>query len=82
MAPQSLQHELKKLDLSPPSQREDRLKSQESSVENAPAAESMSPLDHFIRDLDERKGKLPCCQEYVQEITDIIPCSNSSKRMS
>ena len=24
-------------------------------------------LDHFIRDLDERKGKLPCCQE----VTDI-----------
>ena len=71
MVPQSLQHELKKLDLSPPSQSKDRSKSPESSVENAPAAESMSPLDHFIRDLDERKGKLPCCQEYVQEITDI-----------
>ena len=68
---QSLQHELKKLDLSPPSQSKDRSKSPESSVENAPAAESMSPLDHFIQDLDERKGKLPCCQEYVQEITDI-----------
>ena len=68
---QSLQHELKKLDLSPPSQGRDRSKSPESSVENAPAAESMSPLDNFIRDLDERKGKLPCCQEYVQEITDI-----------
>ena len=68
---QSLQHELKKLDLSPPSQSKDRSKSPESSVENAPAAESMSPLHHFIRDLDERKGKLPCCQEYVQEITDI-----------
>ena len=68
---QSLQHELKKLDPSPPSQSKDRSKSPESSVENAPAAESMSPLDHFIRDLDERKGKLPCCQEYVQEITDI-----------
>ena len=68
---QSLQHELKKLNLSPPSQSKDRSKSPESSVENAQAAESMSPLDHFIRDLDERKGKLPCCQEYVQEITDI-----------
>ena len=68
---QSLQHELKKLDLSPPSQSKDRSKSPESSVENAQAAESTLPLDHFIRDLDERKGKLPCCQEYVQEITDI-----------
>ena len=28
---------------------------------------SLSPLDLFIRDLDERKGKLPCCQE----VTDI-----------
>ena len=27
----------------------------------------MTPLDHFIRDLDERKGKIPCCQE----VTDI-----------
>ena len=68
---QSLQHELKKLDLSPPSQSKDRSKSTESSVENAQAAESTLPLDHFIRDLDERKGKLPCCQEYVQEITNI-----------
>ena len=68
---QSLQHELKKLNLSPPSQSKDRSKSPESSVENAQAAESTLPLDHFIRDLDERKGKLPCCQEYVQEITDI-----------
>ena len=68
---QSLQYELKKLDLSPPSQSKDRSKSPESSVENAQAAESTLPLDHFIRDLDERKGKLPCCQEYVQEITDI-----------
>ena len=68
---QSLQHELKKVDLSPPNQNKDRSKSAESSVENAPAAESTSPLDHLIRDLDERKGKLPCCQEYVQEITDI-----------
>ena len=68
---QSLQHELKKLNLSPPSQSKDRSKSPESSVENAQAAETTLPLDHFIRDLDERKGKLPCCQEYVQEITDI-----------
>ena len=33
----------------------------------APATESLSPLDLFIRDLDERKGKLPYCQE----VTDI-----------
>ena len=30
-------------------------------------AASWSPLDLFIRDLDEQKGKLPCCQE----VTDI-----------
>ena len=64
---QSLKHQLKKLDLSPPSQREDESKSAEFSNENAPAAESMSPLDLFIRDLGERKGKLPCCQD----VTDI-----------
>ena len=33
----------------------------------APATEFLSPLDLFIRDLDERKGKLPYCQE----VTDI-----------
>ncbi len=30
-------------------------------------SEYMSPLDLFIRELDERKGKIPCCQE----VTDI-----------
>ena len=64
---ESLEHESKKLDVARPNQRDDGSKSAESSYENAPAAESLSPLDHFIRDLDERKGKLPCCQEYVQE---------------
>ena len=34
---------------------------------SAPATESLSPLDLFTRDLDERKGKLRCCQE----VTDI-----------
>ena len=29
--------------------------------------EAMSPLDLFIRDLDEKRGKIPCCQE----VTDI-----------
>ena len=58
--------------MSRPNQREDETKSAESSNESAPAAaESLLPLDLFIRDLDERKGKLPCCQEYVQEVTDI-----------
>ena len=66
---ESLEHEFKKLDVSRPKQREDESKSAESSNENAPAAaESLLPLDHFIQDLDERKGKLPCG---CQEVTDI-----------
>ena len=66
---ESLEHEFKKLDVSRPNQREDESKSAESSNENAPAAaESLLPLDHFIQDLDERKGKLPCG---CQEVTDI-----------
>ena len=31
----------------------------------------MSPLDLFIRDLDEKKGKLPCCQEVVDIQTGV-----------
>ena len=66
---ESLEHEFKKLDVSRPNQREDESKSPESSNENAAAAaESLLPLDHFIQDLDERKGKLPCG---CQEVTDI-----------
>ena len=66
---ESLEHEFKKLDVSRPKQREDESKSAESSNENAPAAaESLLPLDHFIQDLDERKGKLPC---QCKEVTDI-----------
>ena len=65
---ESLEHEFKKLDVRRPNQGEDESKSAQSSNENAPAAaESLSPLDHFIQDLDERKGKLPCCKE----LTDI-----------
>ena len=65
---ESLEHEFKKLDVRRPNQGEDESKSSESSNENAPAAaESLLPLDHFIQDLDERKGKLPCCKE----VTDI-----------
>ena len=66
---ESLEHEFKKLDVSRPNQREDESKSAESSNEDVPAAaESLLPLDHFIQDLDERKGKLPCG---CQEVTDI-----------
>ena len=46
---ESLEHEFKKLDVRRPNQGEDESKSSESSNENAPAAaESLSPLDHFI----------------------------------
>ena len=66
---ESLEHEFKKLDVSRPNQREDESKSPESSNEDVPAAaESLLPLDHFIQDLDERKGKLPC---QCKEVTDI-----------
>ena len=66
---ESLEHEFKKLDVSRPNQREDESKSAESSNEDVPAAaESLLPLDHFIQDLDERKGKLPC---QCKEVTDI-----------
>ena len=55
---ESLEHEFKKLDVRRPNQGEDESKLSESSNENAPAAaESLLPLDHFIQDLDERKGK-------------------------
>ena len=37
----------------------------------APATESLSPLDLFIRDLDERKGNLPYCQE-VRDIQNSV----------
>ena len=30
------------------------------------ASKSMSPLDLFVRDLDERKGKIPCYQEVTE----------------
>ena len=66
---ESLEHEFKKLDVRRPNQGEDESKLSESSNENAPAAaESLLPLDHFIQDLDERKGKLPC---QCKEVTDI-----------
>ena len=35
------------------------------------ASKSMSPLDLFIRDLDERKGKIPCCQEVIDIQTSV-----------
>ena len=65
----SLENGLRELNVSPPSRRKNESNTAETSDRNT-AATSMSHLaclDHFIRDLDERKGKLPCCQE----VTDI-----------
>ena len=65
----SLENELRELNVRPPSRRKNESNTAETSDRNT-AATSMSHLaclDHFIRDLDERKGKLPCCQE----VTDI-----------
>ena len=65
----SLENGLRELNVRPPSRRKNESNTAETSDRNT-AATSMSHLaclDHFIRDLDERKGKLPCCQE----VTDI-----------
>ena len=65
----SLENGLRELNVSPPSRRKNESNTAETSDRNT-AATSMSHLaclDQFIRDLDERKGKLPCCQE----VTDI-----------
>ena len=65
----SLENGLRELNVRPPSRRKNESNTVETSDRNT-AAMSMSHLaclDHFIRDLDERKGKLPCCQE----VTDI-----------
>ena len=65
----SLENGLRELNVRPPTQRKNESNTAETSDRNT-AATSMSHLtclDHFIRDLDERKGKLPCCQE----VTDI-----------
>ena len=65
----SLENGLRELNVSPPSRRKNESNTAETSDRNT-AATSMSHLaclDQFIRDLDERKGKLPCCQG----VTDI-----------
>ena len=61
----SLENEFRKLDVCQSNRQEDSDRP-EPFAKNT-AGVSLSPLDLFIRDLDERKGKLPCCQE----VTDI-----------
>ena len=66
----SLENGLRELNVSPPSRRKNAESNTAETSDRNTAATSMSHLtclDHFIRDLDERKGKLPCCQE----VTDI-----------
>ena len=62
----SLENELRKLSVCPPTRRNNRSHSAETSDGNTAATTSPSHLDHFIRDLDERKGKLSCCQEVTE----------------
>ena len=66
----SLENGLRELNVSPPSRRKNAESNTAETSDRNTAATSMSHLaclDHFIRDLVERKGKLPCCQK----VTDI-----------
>ena len=55
----------------PLTRRNNRSNSAETSDGNTAATTSPSHLDHFIRDLDERKGKLSCCQEVTEIQTSV-----------
>ena len=66
----NLEKELRELNVSPPTRRKNESNTAETSDRNA-AATSLSHLDHFIRDLDERKGKLPCSKEVVEIQTSV-----------
>ena len=66
----SLEKELRKLNVSPPTRRKNESNTTETSDRNA-AATSLSHLDRFIRDLDEREGKLPCSKKVVEIQTSV-----------
>ena len=66
----SLEKEFRELNVSPPTRRKTESNTAETSDRNT-AASSPSHLDLFIRDLDERKGKLPCCQEVTEIQTSV-----------
>ena len=66
----SLEKEFRDLNVSPPTQRKNESNTAETSDRNT-AATSPSHLDLFMRDLDERKGKLPCCQEVTEIQTSV-----------
>ena len=63
----SLEKELRELNVCPPTRSKNESNTPKTSDRNTAATTSPWHLDHFIRDLDERKGKLSCCQE-VSEI--------------
>ena len=66
----SLEKEFRDLNVSPPTQRKTQSNTAGTSDRNT-AATSPSHLDLFMRDLDERKGKLPCCQEVTEIQTGV-----------
>ena len=69
----SLEKEFRDLNVSPPTQRKTESNTAGTSDRNT-AATSPSHLDlfmSFMRDLDERKGKLPCCQEVTEIQTSV-----------
>ena len=65
-----LEEEFRELNVSPPTQRKNESNTPETSDRNT-AVSSPSHLDLFISDLDERKGKLPCCQEVTEIQTSV-----------
>ena len=67
----SLEKELRELSVYPPTRRNNKSNSAETSDGNTAATTFLSHLDHFIRDLDERKGKLSCCQEVIEIQTSV-----------
>ena len=67
----SLEKELRELNVCPPTRRKNVSNNAKAFDRNAAATTFPSHLDHFIRDLDERKGKLSCCQEVTEIQTSV-----------
>ena len=67
----SLEKELRELNVCPPTRRKNKSNTPETSDRNTAATTSPWHLDHFVRDLDERKGKLPCCHEVTEIQTNV-----------
>ena len=75
----SLENEFRKLDVCQSNRQEDISNRQEAFAKSTVGV-SLSPLDLFIRDLDERKGKLPCCQE-VSDIQTSVESREVEKEL-